>query len=476
MRKRRKDIEERQLQMNLVRECDEGGCEVKGAVVHRLRHGAVSPAWVSACERERDLTAGVMEEIASLPNMQKAYRMVIRNGGSGGVDGMEMQEFRKWGRSNMLLLQKELLSGIYTPQPVQSVSIRKPQGGYRQLGIPTLIDRWVQQAVHQALSPHYEQVFSDRSYGFRPRRSAHDALLKAGNYVSSGKRWVADLDLEKFFDKVNHHRLMWLLGTRIGDERVLRLIHKMLVSGMLEGGLLSQRIEGTPQGGPLSPLLSNIVLDELDKELERRGYYYVRYADDVKIFARSQWQADRIMARITAYIEEQLLLKVNREKSRVCQSHQLTFLGHRIFYDGSLGLGEGSEARFKAKLKKITSRRRGVSIERIMKELRDVTRGWLIYYRGAKMQKKLEKIDGWLRRRLRCFRLKQCKRAIGIVRFLCKEGLEKTLAWRLALSGKGWWRLSNSSASNMAMNKEWFARMGYQALIDYYNLVKRFKL
>ena len=476
MRKRKKDIKERQLQMNFVRECNEDGCEVGRAVVHRLKHGTVSPLWISACQQERTLTSGIMEQIASLPNLQKAYRMVKINGGSAGVDGMDVKAFQVWCRSNMNQLQEQLLSGSYQPQPVRCVTIPKPQGGERLLGIPNLIDRMVQQAIHQVLNPRYELVFSQNSYGFRPSKSAHDALLQAGEYVKNGRTWIADLDLEKFFDKVNHDRLMWLLRTRIGDDRVLHLIQRMLKSGMMQGGIVSQRIEGTPQGGPLSPLLSNIVLDELDKELEHRGYDYVRYADDVKIFAKSEWQAKRIMERITKYIEENLKLKVNRNKSRVCQSHQLTFLGHRIFFDGTLGLGEDSEARFKLKLKKITSRSRGINVERMIKELRDVTRGWLIYYRGAKMQKKVEQIDGWLRRRLRCFRLKQCKRAIGVVRFFRKEGIEETLAWRLALSGKGWWRLSNSPASSMAMNKEWFSRMGYQSLKVYYEQVKRFKL
>jgi group II intron reverse transcriptase/maturase len=417
-----------------------------------------------------------MEEIASLSNLQKAYVSVKKNGGSGGVDGMDMKGFRKWARSNMLKLQKEVLEGVYEVSPVLGIEIPKPQGGYRQLGIPTLRDRLVQQAIHQVLNQRYEQVFSDYSYGFRPGKSAHDALLQSCKYIEQGKNYVVDLDLEKFFDKVNHDRLMWLLRTRIGDEKVLELIHRMVKAGMLQGGLLSHRIAGTPQGGPLSPLLSNIVLDELDKELERRGYSYVRYADDVKIFALSQQQAERIMAKVVLFIEERLKLKVNRDKSRVCKGHELTFLGHSLLKDGTLGLGKGSEQRFKSKLKAITSRRRGVSIERVMKELRDVTRGWLVYYRKARMQKKIEQIDGWLRRRLRCFRLKQCKRAIGIVRFLRKEGVEESLAWRLALSGKGWWRLSNSPASSIGMNKLWFARMGYQSLTDYYNLVKRFKL
>ena len=477
MRKRKKDIEEHQLQMNFVRECNNHcRCEVKGTVVHRLRHGAVSPVWLSACKKERALTAGIMEEIVSLSNLQKAYVCVKKNGGSGGVDGMDMKGFRSWARSNMLKLQSELLEGEYEASPVLGVQIPKPQGGYRQLGIPTLKDRLVQQAIHQVLSPRYEQIFSEYSYGFRPRRSAHDALLQSCKYIEQGKNYVVDLDLEKFFDKVNHDRLMWLLSTRIGDSKVLQLIQRMLKAGMLQGGLLSQRIEGTPQGGPLSPLLSNLVLDELDRELERREYSYVRYADDVKIFASSQDQAERIKAKVTLFIEERLKLKVNRDKSSVCKGHELNFLGHSLLKDGTLGLGKGSEQRFKAKLQAISSRRRGVSIVRVMKELRDVTRGWLVYYRKARMQKKIEQIDGWLRRRLRCFRLKQCKRAIGIVRFLRKEGVEESLAWRLALSGKGWWRLSNSPASSIAMNKLLFSTMGYQSLTDYYNLVKRFKL
>lgn len=478
MRKRKKDIKERQLQMNFAgqRECDENCCEVLEAVVHRLQHGAVSPVWLSACQRERTLTTGLMEQVASLPNLQAAYRMVKRNKGSGGVDGMDIKGFRKWGKTGIRELQEQLITGTYAPQPVRCVMIPKPQGGERQLGIPTLIDRMVQQAIHQVLNPRYEQIFSANSYGFRRGRGAHDALLKASQYVKEGKSWVIDLDLEKFFDKVNHSRLLWVLSNRIADRRVIQLISRMLSSGMMQDGLLSQRTEGTPQGGPLSPLLSNIVLDELDKELERRGYDYVRYADDVKILVTSAHRAERVMAKITAYIEDKLLLKVNRNKSRVCRSWDLTFLGHRIFADGGLGLGEGSERRFKAKLKAITSRRRGISLGRMIKELKDVTRGWIIYYRSARMKSKMEQIDGWLRRRLRCFRLKQCKRTIGMVRFLIKEGVEKTLAWRLALSGKGWWRLSNSPASNIAMNRDWFNREGYQSLKVYYEQVNRFKL
>lgn len=260
------------MQKNFVRECNESShCEVEGAVVHRLGHGAVSPEWLCACEEERTLTAGIMEEIASLSNLQKANVSVRKNGGSGGVDGMDMKGFRRWARSNMLQLQTELLEGRYEATAVLGVQIPKPHGGYRQLGVPTLRDRLVQQAIHQVLSKRYEVIFSTNSYGFRPGRSAHDALLQWCKYIEQGRNYVVDLDLEKFFDKVNHDRLMWLLSTRIGDGKLLELIHRMLRAGMLQGGLISQRIEGTPQGGPLSPLLSNIVLDEPDKELEHRG-------------------------------------------------------------------------------------------------------------------------------------------------------------------------------------------------------------
>jgi len=476
MRKRKKDVKEQQLQMNFVRECDESHCEVKRAVVHRLRHGAVSPEWLSACKESRTLTASIMEQIAALSNLQKAYRNVRKNKGSGGVDGMDMKGLFIWLKCNMVSLQADLLQGTYQPTAVRGVQIPKPQGGYRQLGIPTLRDRLVQQAIHQVLRERYEDTFSVHSYGFRPRKSAHDALLQASRYVGEGRNHIVDLDLEKFFDKVNHHRLMWLLSRRIGDEKVLQLIHRMLVTGILQGGVLSQRIEGTPQGGPLSPLLSNIVLDELDKELERRGYCYVRYADDVKIFAGTKYQAERIMAKVAGFIEQRLKLKVNRDKSRVCEGHHLTFLGHRIWRDGRLALGDKSEERFKAKLKVITSRRRGVSLERMIKEVNDITRGWVVYYRWAQMKRKMRDLDGWLRRRLRCFRLKQCKRRIGIVRFLRKQGVEETLAWRLALSGKSWWRLSASPASAIGMNNLWFSSMKYLSLVDHYNLVHRFKL
>ena len=278
-----------------------------------------------------------------------------------------------------------------------------------------------------------------------------------------------DLDLERFFDRVNHDRLMWLLSRRIGDTRVLRLIRSYLQSGIMRGGLTSQRTEGTPQGSPLSPLLSNIVLDELDKELERRGLSYVRYADDVKIFVSSEVAAIRVKHRVTEYITTKLKLKVNEQKSRICKGHELNFLGHSLLKDGTLGLSKQSEAKLKSKVKQITRRNRGVNMDQMIRELHIALKGWLQYFRFARMRKKMDVIDGWIRRKLRCVRLKQCKRTIGIVRWLRSLGMAEKRSWLTALSGKGWWRISNTPAVNEAMNIEWFVNQGYYSLSLHYN-------
>lgn len=410
-----------------------------------------------------------MEQMVHPSNLMRSYRKVVSNAGSAGVDGMGVKELKQWLRDNYEALREQLLNGSYAPKAVRKVEIPKANGGKRMLGIPTVIDRLIQQAISQVLTPRYEAVFSDHSYGFRPHRSAHDALHAAGSYVAAGKKYVVDLDLEKFFDEVNHDRLMWLLSRRIGDKRLLKLIRLYLQSGMMECGLISQRIKGTPQGSPLSPLLSNIVLDELDKELERRKLSYARYADDVKVFVSSKAAAERVKQKLTAYITDKLKLKVNEQKSKVCLSYELNFLGHSILLDGSLGLSEQSERRLRQKVKQITGRNRGVNIERMLHELHVALRGWLQYFRKARMKRKLEAIDGWIRRRLRCMRIKQCKRTIGIVRLLRKLGMDEKRSWLTALSGKGWWRLSNSPAVNEAMSKDWFATQGYYNLSAHYN-------
>lgn len=298
--------------------------------------GKVSPKWLSACEEERNQTSGLMDRIAEASNLQKACRQVVRNGGTGGVDGMQAKDLKGWFQKNLKSLQNELLSGSYKPDPVRGVRIPKPKGGHRQLGIPTVRDRLVQQAISQVLNLMYDKTFSPNSFGFRPGRGAHQALRRAAEYVQRGQRTVIDIDLEKFFDEVNHHRLLWLLGTRIGDKRVIRLINRFLKTGIMEDGLSQQRTKGTPQGSPLSPLLSNIVLDELDQELTRRGHSFVRYADDMQIFVGGKESAERTMSSVTEFVESRMKLKVNRGKSAIRKYYDTNFLGHSILNKGRI--------------------------------------------------------------------------------------------------------------------------------------------
>ena len=443
---------------------------VRGEDVYLKPKGRVSLQWLTACKEERALTADLMDKIADLSNLATALGQVVSNGGSAGIDGMTVTELKEWFNHNWHELQTSLLDGNYTPSRVRGVRIRKPKGGYRQLGIPTCKDRLVQQAVSQVLSRRYEPIFSTNSYGFRPGHNAHQALLKAAGYVAEGYKYVVDLDLEKFFDKVNHDRMMWLLGTRIGDMRVLSLIGKFLRSGIMQDGLISQRLQGTPQGSPLSPILSNIVLDELDKELEVRGHRFVRYADDQIILVKSEEAANRAQKSITDFIENRMLLKVNREKSRICRPQDLNFLGYSIQIDGGLGISRESLDRFKQKLRRITRRNRGISLDQLIHGLNPVLRGWLNYFRLARMKQKLEYLMAWLRRRIRCFKIKQCKRTSGIIRFFCSRGVPKRRAFLVALSGKGWYRLACSPPAHEAMNLAWFDEIGLFCLHTNYCL------
>lgn len=435
--------------------------------------GKVNPEWLSICKEERNQTTNLLEQVVSFSNLQKAYKQVKSNGGIEGVDKMSIKEFGNWFGKHYQELQTEIQQETYQPQAVRGIQIPKPQGGFRQLGIPTVKDRVVQQAINQVLQPIFDPKFSPHSYGFRPKRNAHQALRQASKFIKLGKTKAVDLDLAKFFDEVNHQRLMWLLNVRIGDKRLLRLILKILKTDILTHGLQEQRIKGTPQGSPLSPLLSNIVLDELDQELNRRGLNFVRYADDVQILVSSQKSAERVQGSIINFIENKMKLKVNREKSGVKPCYKVNFLGYNLLYDGKLGLSKPSEQRLKDKLKTITQRKRGVSFSQILQELKIVIQGWMQYFRLAQMKGKLIAIEGWLRRRLKSFRLKQCKRAIGIVRFLRKLKIERTLCWRVALSGKGWWRLSNSPALNIGMNNKWFLEQGFYSLtLNYQKLFR----
>lgn len=443
---------------------------IDGVAVSYAEQGQVGE-YLTGVIDEKPLATNLLEQVIALPNLSRACRRVIANGGSAGIDKMTVKELQKWFAGNWRTLQRELQTGTYKIQSVRTVMIPKPKGGERQLGIPTVKDRLVQQAIQQVLSTIYEPIFSPTSYGFRTGRSAHDAIDQLSHYINQGKTYIVDIDMAKFFDEVNHDRLMNRLRHHVGDSKLLRLIHGYLQSGVLRGGLLEQQTKGTPQGSPLSPILSNIVLDELDKELSRRGHHYVRYADDIVITLSSQKSAERVEVSVVRYIERTLKLKVNRHKSEIRRPTALNYLGHGFLNNGTPILSKSSEKRLKEKIRKLTQRNRGRSFEQVKSELRSALRGWLNYFYKAQMKSRLENIDGWLRRRLRCYRLKQCKRALGMMRFLHKLGIPKTRAWTTATSRKGWWRKSLTPASHEGMNKEWFETQGVYNLSYHYSLL-----
>lgn len=433
-----------------------------------LADGLKAQQFVQAGKQGRALMSNLMEIVCSPTNIWTSYKQVKQNKGSSGIDGMSVQEFADWYKSNGETLITTLKTGTYEPSPVRLVEIPKPNGGTRKLGIPTVIDRVIQQSIHQVLSPIYEAEFSKNSYGFRPHRSAIDALRKSSEYVSSGRTTVVDIDLKTFFDLVNHDRLMYRLSMRIGDKLLLHLIRKYLQSGIMTDGVLSQRTEGTPQGSPLSPLLSNIVLDELDKELERRGHSFVRYADDCNIFVRSQTAGERVMQSISNFITHKLKLQVNAEKSKVCAVGKSKFLGYTITESGDLIINPQSIERLKAKIRLITRRNRGVKFEQIITELNPTLRGWLNYFRHARCYTHVKTLDAWIRRKLRCYRLKQCKRVYTLQQFLHRQGVAKWQSWILALSGKGLWRKSGCPQSCQAMGNDWFLKLGlYNLTLNY---------
>src|ERR1700691_5262167 len=335
-------------------------------------------------------------------------------------------------------LQSSLLDGTYQPQPVRGVQLEKPDGGKRQLGIPVVVDRLVQQAILQVLDPIFDPTFSNSSYGFRPGRSPHMALEQAREYVAQeGREFVVDLDLEKFFDRVNHDILMSRVARRIGDKRLLLIVRRFLQAGMMQDGVCVTRDEGTPQGGPLSPLLANLLLDDLDQLLESRGHRFCRYADDCNIYVQSLAAGERVMESVTRFLEDKLKLRVNREKSAVAPVGERKFLGHRLLLNGKLGIASKSVKRAKEKIRRITSRNRGVSFAQVIVELNLFLVGWLIYYRLAAFRGELIRMDEWVRRKLRCYRLKQRKRGKSISGLLRKMGLSAASASRVGSSGKG---------------------------------------
>jgi RNA-directed DNA polymerase len=432
-----------------------------------------APQARAAWDQERALTQHLMEAVSSSANLNRAYKRVKANGGAPGVDGMTAEALRGWIATNRERLIASLLDGSHQPQPVRGVSIPKPGGGERQLGIPTVVDRLVQQAITQVLEPILDPTFSGSSFGFRPGRSAHDALRQAGEYVADGYEIVVDLDLEKFFDRVNHDILMARLARRIGDKRLLHIVRRFLQAGMMLNGVCSERREGTPQGGPLSPLLSNLLLDDLDKELDSRGHRFCRYADDCNIYVRSQAAGERVMASVTAFLERKLRLKVNQQKSAVAPVGERQFLGHRLGKHGILGIGRKNLDRAKDRLREATRRNRGVSLERMVADANRFITGWVTYYRDARCRSTLLDLDGWLRRKFRCVRLKQCKNPSSIADFLRKNGVRERPARQLASSGKGWWRLSNTEQAKTAMPNDWFDKLGLARMADHHAALNR---
>lgn len=447
--------------------CQSDSCED----VHRAKAGQAEQINKEG-QQGRALAEELMAIVCSSQNLKQAYKQVKRNKGVAGIDQMPTGKFADWFIAEGGSLIRDLLHGDYQPQGVKQVEIPKAKGGMRKLGIPTVRDRIIQQAIAQVLSPIYEREFSRYSYGYRPGRNAQQALQQAGAYVTEGREVVVDMDMKSFFDEVNHDRLMYELSTKVGDKILLRLIRKYLQSGILQGGLISQRTKGTPQGSPLSPLLSNIVLDELDKELEKRGHCFVRYADDFSIYVRSQAAGERVKKSISAFITNKLKLKVNEEKSVVCEVDKTVLLGHTILRSGDLVIAKENVERFKHSIRKITKRNRGVSFEQVISELNPKLRGWFEYYKHTRSKRLFRDLDAWIRRKLRCFRIKQAKRAIGLVRFLKKHGIETYQSWIIALSGVGWWRKSAAPQIHQAMNNSWFRAQDLFSLSFNYEKLK----
>ena len=412
------------------------------------------------------VTEGLMEEVCERENCKQALRRVKANKGSPGVEGMTVHQLPGYLKQHWSAMREQLLNGNYKPQPVKRVEIPKPDGGARKLGVPTVLDRFIQQAVMQVLQRRWDRTFSNYSYGFRPGRSAHQGVEAAQQHMAAGYRWVVDLDLEKFFDRVNHDRLMAKLAERISDKRLLKLIRAFLQAGVMEDGLVSPVDEGTPQGGPLSPLLSNIVLDELDRELERRGLRHARYADDCNIYVRSRRAGERVMASITAFITSKLKLKVNQQKSAVARPWERKFLGFSFTREAAprRRIAPKALARHKKRVRELTRRTRGISIEEMAAELGSYLRGWHGYFGACQTPSVLKELDQWTRRRLRSFLWKQWKR--GPVRFaeLTRRGVNKDLAVRTVKSPHGPWHLANSPGLAFALPNAYFSSLGIPQL------------
>lgn len=418
----------------------------------------------------------LMEEVLRRENLIQAHKRVVRNGGAPGVDGMTVDELMPYCREHWARIREELLEGTYIPQPVRRVEIPKPGGkGRRMLGIPTVLDRLIQQALHQVLTPIFDPTFSDDSYGFRPGRSAHGAVRRAREHIASGHRWVVDLDLDSFFDRVQHDVLMARVARRIKDKRVLRLIRRYLQAGVMLNGIVSARTEGTPQGGPLSPLLSNVLLDELDKELERRGHRWVRYADDVNVYVRTPRAGQRVMASLEQFLTKRLRLRVNQKKSAVARPWQRKFLGFSFTSSlkGRPKVAPEAARRLRLKLRTIFRRGRGQSVDHVIARVNSVTRGWMAYFKLAEVRGTFGELDEWIRRRVRWVVWRQWKTPSTRFRRLQALGVNQEKAARAAWGRDGPWASAAGSAINVAIPNAALRDRGLMSLADSHRRLAR---
>src|ERR1700690_4194030 len=413
-------------------------------------------------------TCRIMEEVCERVNLREALRQVRGNKGSAGVDRMTVDQLGDYLKQHWPDIREQLLNGTYEPKPVRRVEIPKPDGGVRKLGIPTVLDRFIQQAVMQVLQKQWDSTFSDHSYGFRPGRSARQAVAQAQQYIVDGYGWCVDLDLEKFFDRVNHDKLMGQIAKRVGDKRLLKLIRAFLNAGVMENGLESPSVEGTPQGGPLSPLLSNLVLDELDRELERRGHRYLRYADDCNIYVRSQRAGQRVMEGITRFITRQLKLKINETKSAVARPQERKFLGFSFSTGPEIKRVIAPKAldRFKRRVREITRRAKGVSMKTTMEELGPYMRGWRGYFGFCETPEVLIGLTRWVRLRLRAAMWRQWKTPRRRREALIELGVRSRLASNTAGSGLGPWYLAKAQALSVGLSNAYFKSLGLPSLVD----------
>lgn len=417
----------------------------------------------------------LMEQVLTPANLRRAYQRVVSNKGAPGADGMAVDQLADYVKQYWPILKTRLLVGEYHPQGVRAVDIPKPKGGTRQLGIPCVVDRLIQQALLQQLTPIFDPLFSDSSYGFRPGRNAHQAIETARAHVAAGHRWCVELDLEKFFDRVNHDVLMACVARQIEDRRVLRLIRRYLEAGMMSGGITSRRQEGTPQGGPLSPLLSNILLNELDRELERRGHRFVRYADDANIYVRSQRAGERVMASVERFLSQRLKLVLNREKSRVARPWACDYLGYGMSWNKQprLKVAAMSLGRLRDRLRVLLRGARGRKLSDVIGQLNPVLRGWAGYFKLSQNKQSLEELDGWVRRKLRCVVWRHWKLPSTRARNLMRLGLIEARACHSAFNGRGpWWNSGASHMNRVLPKKQWDA-LGLVSILDTINRLSR---